>query len=231
MERKTPTNRRWRNVSLGLCPVVLAVSGFAIAAMPSFAFRGHEPRPAHTFSNRGPDRGGGPRDGGPNHERRRQDLPHYRGNPHHLGGWLQRHGNMPFADQKNALSKQRGFQRLSPEMQQRLLGRLKQIDEMPPRERERTVDRIEAMERLSPKRRREVRSSVKAIHDLPPDRQRMVRMAFRDLRNDPPDERRKILSSPEFKKEFNPKERDMLSNVLAIEPYEPSATGNPGSSR
>lgn len=207
-----------------LALVASGTLGVMISAQSALAFRSFgSPHAARSYSGEGTherSEAGGWRGG-----RHQRDLPQYHGNPRHLGGWLQRHGDMPFADQEKALRQQQGFERLSPEMQQRLLDRLKQIDQMPPRERERTVDRIEAMERLSPAQRRRVRSSVKAIHDLPPDRRRMVRSAFRSLRNDPPEERQEILSSPEFKQKFSRRERNMLSNVLKIEPYEPPPAG------
>lgn len=208
--------------------MALVIAAAPAVTMPAFGFGGHG-HSSGSFSREGDHRGMGPRGGEFGRAPHQKDLPQYRGNPHHLGGWLQRHGDMPFADQEKALRSQEGFQHLSPEMQNRLLGRLKEIDQMPPRQRERTIDRIEAMERLSPARRQAVRTSIKAIHQLPPDRQRMVRTAFRNLRNDPPDERRKILSSPQFKQQFSKDERTMLSNVLAVEPYEPlpAPTGPP----
>jgi Protein of unknown function (DUF3106) len=139
----------------------------------------------------------------------------------HLGPWLQRHGNLSPKDQEKALQSEPGFNRLAPETQQKLLDRLRQINSMPPEQRQRTVDRIEAMEHLTPQRRQQVRASVQEFHALPVDRQRMVKKAFRDLRDYPPEQREAMMSSGQFQTQFTPQERNILGNILAVEPYQP----------
>jgi hypothetical protein len=139
----------------------------------------------------------------------------------HLGTWLQRHGNLPPDQQEKALQSEPGFKSLAPETQQKLLDRLRQINRMPANQRQRTVDRIEAMERLSPQMRQQVRASVQEFHALPPDRQRLVKKAVRDLREYPPEQRAAMMTSGQFASEFTPQERSILSNVLAVEPYQP----------
>lgn len=141
----------------------------------------------------------------------------------HLNSWIQGHGS--FTEQQKALRSEPGFNRLPPQMQQRLVQRLHQIDAMPPEQRQRTLNRIEAMERLSPERRREVIASAQALRSLPPDRQRMLKKAIRDLREYPPQQREALMSSRQFQGQFNPQERNILGNVLAVEPYEPHAGG------
>jgi Protein of unknown function (DUF3106) len=138
----------------------------------------------------------------------------------HLGIWLQRHGNLPPAEQERALQSEPGFNRLSPETQQKLLNRLRQINSMPPNQRQRTVDRIEAMEQLTPQRRQQVRASVQEFHALPEGRQRMVKKAFRDLREYPPEQRAAMMNSGQFQTQFTPEERNILGNILAVEPYQ-----------
>jgi hypothetical protein len=139
----------------------------------------------------------------------------------HLGTWLQRHGSLPPEQQEKALQAEPGFKSLSPETQQKLLDRLRQINHMPPNQRQRTVDHIEAMERLSPEMRQQVRTSVQEFHSLPPDRQRLVRKAVRDLREYPPEQRAAMMKSGQFESQFTPQERGILTNVLAVEPYQP----------
>jgi Protein of unknown function (DUF3106) len=139
----------------------------------------------------------------------------------HLGIWLQRHGNLSPSEQERALESEPGFSRLSPETQQKLVDRLRQINRMPPNQRQRTVDRIEAMEQLTPQRRQQVRASVQEFHALPEGRQRLVRKAFRDLRDYPPEQRQAMMNSGQFQAQFSPQERNILGNILAVEPYQP----------
>jgi hypothetical protein len=148
--------------------------------------------------------------------------PRFQNNPQaHLGPWLQRHGNLPPAQQEKALESEPGFNRLPPEQQQKLLNRLRQINRMPPDQRQRTVDHIEAMERLSPQMRQQVRMSLQEFRSLPADRQRMVKKAFRDLRDYPPEQRAVMMNSGRFQAQFTPQERGILGNILAVEPYQP----------
>jgi hypothetical protein len=139
----------------------------------------------------------------------------------HLGTWLQRHQNLTPEQQEKALQSEPGLNRLAPETQQKLLDRLRQINRMPPNQRERTVDRIEAMEHLSPQMRQQVRASVQEFHALPADRQRLMKKAFRDLREYPPEQRATMMNSGQFQAQFTPQERNILGNILAVEPYQP----------
>jgi hypothetical protein len=140
----------------------------------------------------------------------------------HLGTWLARHGNLTAQQQERALQGEPGFKSLPPETQQRLLNRLQQLNRMPPNQRQRTTERIEAMERLSPQMRQQVRSSFQEFHALPEDRQRLVKKAFRDLREYPPEQRQAMMNSGQFQAQFTPHERDILGNILAVEPYQPA---------
>jgi hypothetical protein len=138
----------------------------------------------------------------------------------HLGMWLQRHQNLSPEQQEQALQREPGFKGLPPETQQRLLNRLRQLNKMPPEQRQRTVDRIEAMEHLTPQMRQQVGASFRDFRSLPQERQRMVRKAFRDLREYPPEQRTAMMNSPRFQAQFSPQERSILSNILAVEPYQ-----------
>jgi Protein of unknown function (DUF3106) len=140
----------------------------------------------------------------------------------HLGTWLERHGNLTPEQQEKALRSEPGFNRLGPEQQQRLLGRLQQLNRMPPNQRRRTVDHIEAMERLTPQMRQQVRASFQEFHTLPEDRQRLMKKAFRDLREYPPEQRQAMMNSGQFQAQFSPQERGILTNLLAVEPYQPA---------
>jgi phage-related protein len=145
--------------------------------------------------------------------------PRFENNQPHLGEWLQRHEELSPEDQEKALATEPGFDRLPQETRQKLLNRLQQINRMPPRQRQRTVDRIEALEHLTPQRRQQVRDSFQDFHTLAEDRQRMVKKAFRDLREYPPEQRQAMMNSTQFQARFTPRERKILSDILAVEPY------------
>lgn len=146
----------------------------------------------------------------------------------HLGQWLQRHQQMSFQDQARAIQQEPGFNRLPPKTQQNLVNRLRQLNDMPPQQRQRTIDRIEAMEHMSPQMRQQVRASVSAFRSLPPEQKRRIGRAFRDLRAFPPDERRAMIDSSQFRSEFSSGDREILTNMLSVEPYRPApAAGAP----
>jgi hypothetical protein len=139
----------------------------------------------------------------------------------HLGNWLQSHQGQSFAGQENALRREPGFNRLPQQQQQRLVDRLHQLDAMPPQQRQRTLGRIENMERLNPDRRQAVRTSAQELGSMDPARQQQVRGAFRVLREMPPGQREQVLNSPAYRSMYSDHERQMLGNLLSVEPYSP----------
>jgi hypothetical protein len=146
----------------------------------------------------------------------------------HLAQWMDRHSNLPLADQQRALEQEPGFRDLPPQTQQAMRDRLTQLNNMPPEQRRRLLEHTEAMERLTPPQRQQVRGAMQEYRDLPIDRRRMVARAFRDLREMPPPQRQAILSSERFRGQFSDQERSTLSNLLAIEPYIPVQPTNDG---
>ncbi len=141
------------------------------------------------------------------------------GNGQHLGSWLRNHSGESFQDQEKSLEREPGFSRLPQGQQQHLLNRLQQLNSMPPERRQRTLNRIENMERLSPEKRQEVRGAAQQLGQLPPDRNQQVRRAFRELRDMPPEQRQSTLNSSEFRTQYSDGERNILSNLLSVEPY------------
>jgi Protein of unknown function (DUF3106) len=144
-----------------------------------------------------------------------------RGNQQHLGGWLQSHSGESFASQEQSLRQEPGFSRLPQPQQQRLIDRLHQLDTMPAQRRERTLGRIENLERLSPDRRQQVRNSAQELSNMPEERKQQIRSAFRGLRDLPPQQRQQQLDSPAFRAQYNDHERQILGNLLSVEPYQP----------
>jgi hypothetical protein len=143
------------------------------------------------------------------------------GNGPHLGNWLQNHQGQSFAGQENALRSEPGFNRLPQQQQQRLIDRLHQLDTMPPQQRQRTLGRIENMERLTSDRRQAVRNSAQELGNMDPERKQQVRGAFRALREMPPAERSQVLNSPAYRSMYSDHERQVLGNLLSVEPYAP----------
>jgi hypothetical protein len=151
-------------------------------------------------------------------------------NQEHLGQWMDRHSNLPLAEQQRALEKEPGFRDLPPETQQRMRDRLTQLNNMTPEQRRRVLDHTEAMEQLTPPQRQQVRSALQQYQGLPQDRRRLVARAFRDLREMPQPQREAIMNQDRFRSQFSDQERNTLSGLLAVEPYLPVQHPNNGSS-
>jgi hypothetical protein len=83
------------------------------------------------------------------------------------------------------------------------------------------LTRVENMERLSPAKRQQVRSAAQQMGQLTPDRQQPMRQAFRELRDVPPEQRQQMLNSPAYRSQFSDGERNILGNLLSVEPYQP----------
>jgi Protein of unknown function (DUF3106) len=148
----------------------------------------------------------------------------------HLGQWMERHSNMPLADQQRALESEPGFRDLPPQTQQAMRDRLTQLNNMSPEQRRRMIDHTEVMEKLTPQQRQQFRTATEQYRELPEDRRRLVARAFRDLREMPVPQRQAILNSDHFRSEFSDQERGTLSNLLAVEPYLPVEHPNDGPS-
>jgi len=142
-------------------------------------------------------------------------------NQEHLAQWMDRHSNLPLADQQRALQGEPGFRDLPPQTQQRMLDRLSQLNNMAPEKRRRIIERNEAMAHLTPPQRQQVRGAMQQLGSLPEDRRRLVARAFRDLREMPEPQRQAILNSDRFRGQFSDQERGTLSSLLAVEPFLP----------
>lgn len=137
----------------------------------------------------------------------------------HLGQWMDRHSNLPLAEQQRALENEPGFRDLPAQTQQVLRNRLTQLNNMPPEQRRRAIEHTEAMEHLTPPQRQQVHGALEQFRGLPPDRQRLVRNAFRGLREMPEPQRQALLNSDRFRGQFSDQERNTITNLLAVEPY------------
>ena len=113
------------------------------------------------------------------------------------------------------------FRGLAPSEQQRVMQQLRQVDQMPEPQRQRRLARAEALEHLSPQERTRVTNSAHQWAQQPPDRQSLMKNAFRDLRGVPPDQRMTVLNSQRYKGMFSTQERDILADMLRVEPYLP----------
>jgi hypothetical protein len=141
--------------------------------------------------------------------------------PGHLGDWLNRHSDLPPQEQERLLRNDPNFNRLPPATQQRLSQQLHQLNQMPAEQRQRRLERGEAIEHMAPQDRQRLSAASGQFASLPPDRRTLVKHAFQDLRSVPPDQRQIVLNSARYQGTFSQQERDILSNFLRVEPYEP----------
>jgi hypothetical protein len=162
--------------------------------------------------------GGAPR--GPYTPSRNPYAPENVGGPH-LGTWLQSHQGQPLSSQENSLRREQGFNALPQQQQQRLIDRLHQLDAMPPQQRQRWIGRNENFERLGPAQRQAFLGSAQELRNMDPERKQQVRGAFRVLRDMPPEQREHVLNSPAYRSMYSDHERQVLGNLLSVEPYTP----------
>ncbi len=143
--------------------------------------------------------------------------------PHgeHLAGWLNQHSHLNLQQQEQALDQEPGFHDLPPETQQRYRNRLAQLDAMNPQRRQNMLARNEALERLSPEQRAQVRGALGQLGSMPPDQRHAVAQTFRALRDLPADQRYAALNSGRFGGQLNGVQRNVLSNLLSVEPMLP----------
>jgi hypothetical protein len=139
----------------------------------------------------------------------------------HLGQWMERHSNMPLADQQHALENEPGFRDLPPQTQQAMRDRLTQLNNMSPEQRRRMIEHTEVMEKLTPQQRQQFRVATEEYRSLPEDRRRLVARAFRDLREMPQPQRQALMNQDRFRAQFSDQERSTLTSLLAVEPYLP----------
>jgi hypothetical protein len=178
----------------------------------------------------GAQQGGGRRGGFGGHPGPSRQVPGPQHGQEHLSQWMDRHSNLPLAEQQRALENEPGFRDLPAETQQRFRDRIAQLNNMQPEQRRRMLEHAEAMEQLSPPQREQVRAASQVYRAMAPDRRRMVARAFRDLREMPPPQRQVIMGSEGFRGQFSDQERNTLSNLLAVEPYIPVQHPNEGPS-
>jgi hypothetical protein len=204
--------------------LVMLMTGMATSAS-LFAQHGHSsPPPAPHFS--APPRAPAPRPLGGNRPSGpaipRGGAPSHPLGEAHLGEWLQRNKGLSTEEQTRRLRQEPGFNHLTPEQQQNVTNRLRQLDQMPPQQRQRVLERVENMERLSPAQQQQVRGSARQLAQLPPGRQQAVKDAIRNLRDVPPGLRQSELNSPRYSGQLSPDERGIVGNLLSVEPYHPA---------
>jgi len=95
------------------------------------------------------------------------------------------------------------------------------VNQMPEQQRERRLAENEMLERMSPQERMNLSEASRQYATLPPDRRQLMSRAFQDLRSVPLDQRETVLNSARYQGQFSPEERNILSNFLRAEPYEP----------
>ena len=107
------------------------------------------------------------------------------------------------------------------DLQQRVVRQLEQVKQLPDPQRERRMARAEIIERMTPQERTALNQSSRQLTALAADRQTLVKRAFQDLRAVPVDQRATVLNSGRYQGQFTQEERNILTNLLRAEPYQP----------
>ena len=145
--------------------------------------------------------------------------------PNKMGQWLEKHKNLPPAEQEKLLESDPSFKKLPPERQQELRERLRKFNSLTPQQRDRALNRMQYMASLSQEQRQQVREAGQQLQGLPQDRQIMVHKALRHLRQMDPQERQQVMDSDKFKSTFSEQERGIISRLAAINPQEGGSGG------
>jgi hypothetical protein len=213
-----------RALALSAC---LACAG--LFALPARAQHGEGHGQPGAEGSRGFQRSGPQFERGPGGDGFRPGVPGFRGRGgEHLPQWYAQHGGQSLQQQEQALRREPGFSRLPPGQQQQLINRLHRLDLQAPAMRQRMMERNEIFMALPQNQQSAIRRSSQMLRQMPPDRQHAVRQAFRNLRDMPPGEREQALDSARFQAEYSPQERDVMRNLLAIEPFPGQPYPGPG---
>lgn len=143
-----------------------------------------------------------------------------RAEKHHLAEWMNQHSGMTLEQQERALEHEPGFQELPVPTQQRMRGRLAQLNEMTPIQRERILEHTEAMERLTLAQRSQVRGAMQQLSSLPLDQRRAVSRSFRELRQLPTDQRMAAMNGTRYSW-MNQAQRTTLARLIQVAPMLP----------
>ena len=147
--------------------------------------------------------------------------------PGHAGNWLRRYKDLPPAQQRRALENDPQFRKLPPQQQARLQNRLQHFSSLPPQQQERVLSRMETWEHLTPDQKQQARQLFQQFKQLPPDRRQGVNRAIREMRGLPPAQRDQLINSPQYRSEFSPQERSILSGASRL-PLAPGDGLQPG---
>ena len=138
----------------------------------------------------------------------------------HLAEWMNQHSGMTLEQQERALEREPGFQELPGPTQQRMRGRLAQLNEMTPMQRQRIIEHTEAMERLTLPQRSQVRGAMQQLSSLPLDQRKAVSRSFREVRLLPPDQRMAAMYSARYSW-MNDEQRLTLTRLIQVAPMLP----------
>jgi len=131
--------------------------------------------------------------------------------PGHAGHWLRRYKDLPPQQQRRALESDPDFRRLPPQQQIRLRQRLQRFSSLPPEQQERVLRRMETWEHMSPYQKQQARQLFQQLNQLPPYRRHAVNRAISGMRGMPPEQRDRLIDSQQYRYEFSPQERAILS--------------------
>ena len=151
-------------------------------------------------------------------------------NQEHLAQWMDRHSNLPLAEQQTALENEPGFRDLPPQTQQRMRDRLTQLNNMtsraaPPHPGTHRGDGASHSTAAATGSGRAGAIPWAAGRPSPSGGSRLPRSA-----RDAPTTAQASHELRPFRGQFSDQERNTLSDLLAVEPYLPVQRPNDGTS-
>jgi uncharacterized protein DUF3106 len=114
--------------------------------------------------------------------------------------------------------RKRLLDKLPPERRRLLEERLRQYDSLTPEQRRRLRAQYDTFQQLPPAQQDAARRLFQRFGSLPANRRPAVRQEFQFLRNLQEANQRAHMNTETFRRRFNPQERQLLEELLHLEP-------------
>ena len=108
--------------------------------------------------------------------------------------------------------------KLPPDRRERVEKQLNRLGKMTPLQRAKLKERMEKFKSLNPQQQTQVRQISQEIKDLPGPRKAIIRQEMEVLKSLPEGERQSRMESSTWKKQFAPKEQEILTQSTSLLP-------------
>jgi hypothetical protein len=130
---------------------------------------------------------------------------------------LERLSKLPPEEREKILRNNKRFQELPKERQEELLERFRRFQELPPEQKDLIEQRSMIFGNLTPEQQEKAREIYEQHwRKIAPERRRALVEEFRHLRGMSSEEREKHMADPDVEEHFNPEERDLLKQLVAL---------------